>query len=408
MVDGSSLGLRRQLVDYLRREGHLRDDRVAAAFIDVPREVFLPEHAERYGLDAVYRDDAIVTRRDPRSGLPLSSSSQPAIMAKMLEMLAVEDGQRVLEIGAGTGYNAALLDRLAGDGRVTSVEIDGEAAAEARDALREVGASVRVVVGDGRSLTPAVGAAFDALIVTASTETIPRAWHDQLVPGGRLVVPLRLCSLAFSIQVVVALGKVAHGFDTVAVTPGGFMALRGATSATDGAVPRLVAHQATAEPGVDSPLLELTGPALAGLDRRARQRLVVTALGFARRADMDLGPCAAPWALASYATLALPVERLVQVLRARPPADGAYALGVLDAGDGSLAALSTAPSGARLEGYGGRGAERVLAQAVERWTLAGRPGVDRLAVTVRYGGERPHAWRTARRGDQWLAFDWAE
>ncbi len=107
MPDPSSAALRRGLVDHLRTRGHLRDDRVAAAFAAVPRELFLAEHAERHGLADVYRDDAIVTQRDP-AGTPTSSSSQPAIMAEMLEMLDLRAGQRVLEIGAGTGYNAAL------------------------------------------------------------------------------------------------------------------------------------------------------------------------------------------------------------------------------------------------------------------------------------------------------------
>ena len=120
--DHSSAGLRHRLVDLLRRRGHLSDDRIAAAFAAVPRELFLTAHAQRHGVAVVYRDEAIVTRRDAGTGAPLSSSSQPAIMAEMLEMAGVAPGQRVLESGAGTGYNAALLARLAGDaGQVTSV-----------------------------------------------------------------------------------------------------------------------------------------------------------------------------------------------------------------------------------------------------------------------------------------------
>src|SRR5690606_30867846 len=191
MASGTSTRLRRELVQALREQGHLRDDRVAAAFEAVPRELFLAEHAQRHGLAAVYRDEPIVTRRDA-AGTPLSSSSQPAIMARMLEMLGVRPGQRVLEIGAGTGYNAALLAHLVGEeGTVVSVDVDADTAVAARRALLTAGAGARVEVGDGARGWPP-GAPYDAVIATASTEAVPRAWFDQLRPGGTLVVPLRL------------------------------------------------------------------------------------------------------------------------------------------------------------------------------------------------------------------------
>jgi hypothetical protein len=112
--------LRRDLVADLRARRAIGSDRVAAAFLAVAREHFLPHVLAEDGLKAVYRDDAIVTKRDPQ-GRPLSSSSQPALMAKMLELLDLQAGHRVLEIGAGTGYNSfsaelgwlALLDAMA-------------------------------------------------------------------------------------------------------------------------------------------------------------------------------------------------------------------------------------------------------------------------------------------------------
>jgi len=128
----------------------LASPRVAAAFAEVPRERFIPDLLEREGLEAVYRDEAVVTKRDAR-GMPLSSSSQPAIMAKMLELLDLRPGQRVLEIGAGTGYNAALLSHIVGSaGQVTSVDVDPELARAARRALRDAGVRATVVSGDGR------------------------------------------------------------------------------------------------------------------------------------------------------------------------------------------------------------------------------------------------------------------
>ncbi len=401
--DHESAGLRRQLVDLLLRRGHLSDDRIAAAFAAVPREAFLAAYADRHGIADVYRDEAIVTRRDPRSGAPVSSSSQPAIMAEMLEMAGVEPGQHVLEIGAGSGYNAALLARLVGDtGQVTSVELDGDVAVAAREGLLASGAEARVVVGDGRLGWPDSGP-FDAIVATASTETVPRAWFDQLRAGGRLVVPLRLSRVVFGVQAVLALRKVRHGFEMDGVTPGAFMALRRGDERPE--VPtRLVAGEATADPPDERPLLELTGPALAGLDHDDRQRLLVTAVGFGRGSRVDLGR-SNPWSLGSYAALALPEERLVECVRPRSSRDAGPALGVVDAIDGSLALLVASPSATRIDAYGGGGAERALAQAVDRWISAGRPGVDRLSITIRYGAERPHGWRSVRRDDQWIAFD---
>jgi hypothetical protein len=104
--------------------------------------------------------------------------------------------------------------------------------------------------------------------------------------------------------------------------------------------------------------------------------------------------------------LALPEERLVECVRPRSSRDGAQALGVVDTVDGSLVLLVASTTGARVEAYGGRGAERALAHVVDLWISDRRPGVDRLSVTIRYGAERAHGWRSVRRDDQWIAFDW--
>jgi protein-L-isoaspartate(D-aspartate) O-methyltransferase len=405
--DTSSAALRRDLVGHLREAGHLRDDRVADAFAAVPRELFLADHVARHGLAEAYRDDAIVTRRDPATGAPTSSSSQPAIMAEMLEMLDLRRGQRVLEIGAGTGYNAALLAHLVGDeGRVTSVELDADTAVSARRALVSAGVSARVEVADGATGWPDA-APLDAIIATASTGVLPRAWFDQLRPGGRLVVPLRLSPVVFWLQAVTAFRKVAHGFDQVGVTGGGFMALRPA-SRVDGprAAPARSVALEVADARRDRVLLELSGPALAGLDRRERQRLVVASLGFGRSRRLPIGGSSA-LALLAYVALALPEERLVEVTRAGTRSTTArQALGVVDV-DGSLAFVSPAAGGGvRIDAHGGTGAERALLSAIERWALAGRPRLTDASLTVRYGSVRPHGWRSFRRGNHWIALDW--
>ena len=172
---------RRSLTAALRAKGALSDRRVEEAFEAVAREHFLPETIADGGLEAVYRDEAILTMRSAQ-GMPLSSSSQPAVMARMLELLDVQPGDRVLEIGAGTGYNAALLAHLAGpSGRVVS--IDPELARKARRALRDAGAHARIVAGDGRD-GYAAGAPFDPDHRDRLSWRVPRGLAGAAARGG--------------------------------------------------------------------------------------------------------------------------------------------------------------------------------------------------------------------------------
>src|SRR5215204_7022342 len=123
------------------RESAAASDRILTAFARVPRHQFLPE----VPLEVIYSDDAVVTHDE--GGVPTSSSSQPSLMARMLDQLDVAPGRSVLEIGAGTGYNAALLAALGAD--VTSVELQPEVADAAREHLAAAGLAARVVTGDG-------------------------------------------------------------------------------------------------------------------------------------------------------------------------------------------------------------------------------------------------------------------
>ena len=196
-ADAASLAQRRALIHTLQAAGHLRSPRVASALLAVPRELFVP------GLDLaeVYRStEAIVTKRI--DGVGVSSASAPNVVALMLEQLDVQPGQRVLEIGAGTGYNAALLAHLVGPaGHVASLDIDEDLVLAAREHLHTAGYDqVEVLTADGALGYPAERAVFDRIILTVASRDIAPAWHAQLArPGGRLVLPLALRGLQRSI-----------------------------------------------------------------------------------------------------------------------------------------------------------------------------------------------------------------
>lgn len=217
---GDADRLHREMVDRAKAGGAIRSPAVEAAFRAVPRHLFLPD----VSLDRVYSGAVVVTRTDG-GGHAISSSSEVAIMGPMLEDLAVRPGQRVLEIGAGTGYNAAILDELAGPhGEVVTLELDPEIAADARAHLASAGHErVQVVVADGYGGHPA-RAPYDRIIATAGVDDVPPPWLEQLAEGGRLTVPLRPRADA---PLVITFEKVGATLRRVAAIPGAFMPLRG-------------------------------------------------------------------------------------------------------------------------------------------------------------------------------------
>ncbi|MBV9141134.1 MAG: methyltransferase, FxLD system [Pseudonocardiales bacterium] len=212
--------LRGKLVDELGEWEPFRVPAVENAMRTVPRHVFLPG----VPIEEAYSHANIVTHRDAE-GVALSSASSTGTVAGMLQQLEVRPGHRVLEIGAGTGYNAALLARLAGpEGEVTTLDIDPDVAEGARRNLTAAGyGRVQVICGDGADGYPAA-APFDRIIVTAGSWDIPPAWLEQLTPGGRIVVPLRIRGLTRS----VALERHGVCWRSVSVENDGFIPLRGA------------------------------------------------------------------------------------------------------------------------------------------------------------------------------------
>jgi len=220
-VDGE---LRARLVARLREGGALHDEAVERALLRVPRHVFLPHIPP----ERAYADAAIPTHWE--NGVPVSSASQPAIVALMLEQMRLAPGMRVLEIGAGTGYNAALLAELVGpEGHVTSLDIDPAIAEEARAHLAAAGyAGVRVAAADGWAGWPG-GAPFDRIMLTVGASDVSPAWLDQLAEGGLLVLPLWLRAAEAS----VAFRKQGGVLRSESLTCCGFKRLRGAAAAAE-------------------------------------------------------------------------------------------------------------------------------------------------------------------------------
>ncbi len=181
--------LRTALADNIAGRGPVPTRAVETAFRTVPRHLFLPDTP----LTDAYAPRPVVIQRAP-DGTATSSASSPNLVADMLELLDVAPGHHVLEIGAATGINAALIAEITGPaGHVTTVEIDTDLADGARRALIAAGYADRVTVitGDGADGHPD-RAPYDRIIVTAGAWDIAPTWTGQLTPTGRLVVPLRL------------------------------------------------------------------------------------------------------------------------------------------------------------------------------------------------------------------------
>lgn len=403
MARRGSASLRRRLVAHLQACGCISSPAVCDAFLNVPRERFVADFAAREGLDAVYRDEAIVTKTGS-AGEPLSSSSQPAIMAVMLERLDVRPGQRVLEIGAGTGYNAALLAALVGpSGRVTTVDVDPDVAQEARAALADRNGAVEVVTGDGRDGF-AAGGPYDRIIVTASSPDVPRAWFDQLVDGGLLELPLRVND-SISAQVIPTLRKVGDGLTSVDVVLGGFMYLRGADAV---ALPPTLTAAAVID-GKSRDLGRLAGTGLATLTERAKRRLLALALGSPRRRRLGIRPPA--WPLALFLAVAGPEQRLVTFFPRFGAAFVRPSVGVFARDGRSLALLGGSRERAtRIDAFGDSAAEAELVSLVDRWVALGRPSerelAERLRVRVAFGRASVRGrWKTLHRGACTVALD---
>ncbi len=175
-VGDSYAGYRQKLVEEVRAQG-VRDLAVLRAIAEVPRHKFVPE--------------AMLRRAYEDTALPIGMGqtiSQPSIQALSIEKLELKGGDKVLEVGTGSGYQTALLAMIAG--QVFSVERMAPLAEQARRVIAELGINnVSILVGDGtlgwRAFEP-----FNAIVVAAASPDVPQPLIDQLVPGGRILIPL--------------------------------------------------------------------------------------------------------------------------------------------------------------------------------------------------------------------------
>ncbi len=397
---------RARLVDILGASGRPLSRPIQAAFAEVPRHVFVPE----VGPSAAYRDEAFVIKCGP-DGMPISSSSQPAMMAIMLQQLGLEPGHRVLEIGTGSGYNAAVMTAVVGRrGRVVSVDIDPEMVARARSSLAGAGYdAVTVRCADGGYGDPA-GAPFDRVIVTAGAWDVAPAWFQQLAPGGRLVLPLSVRG----IQLSVALEQDGESWVSKSACRCGFVRMLGAFAgpeqvvrigtenplymqpADGGPVDADAFAAALAGPAVDVPAgLELTDPmALADLD----MWLTLTQPGLGR---VTMLPAPGEW---------LPLQGAAEVVGEDDPAEPLRLAAMLPSGGlltqptdphrlGIALLLPGELAHERLEGTpavvvrghgpGGPALASRVAGLATVWDELGRPGTANLLLRVWPRGTQP-------------------
>ncbi|GAA2214739.1 methyltransferase domain-containing protein [Nonomuraea monospora] len=210
--------LAERLADELVKSGDISDPAWREAFASVPRHVLVPHFAylvdtpqgSRYDLvssldpdqhaewlNGVYANETLLTQVEGRPveeifaggsgfGRHSSSSTQPGLMAWMLETADLREGQRVLEIGTGTGYNAALLSRRLGAGQVTSIDIDAQLTGRARERLATIGLHPTIVTADGRA-GYAPNALYDRVLATCGLGYVPPAWIEQTRSGGLIL-----------------------------------------------------------------------------------------------------------------------------------------------------------------------------------------------------------------------------
>jgi protein-L-isoaspartate(D-aspartate) O-methyltransferase len=377
LVSGTAEAARARMAADLRARSLSLTEPIQEAFATVPRHLFVPE----VGPSAAYRDEAFVIKCGP-DGIPVSSSSQPAMMAIMLEQLELQPAHRVLEIGTGSGYNAALISVItAPRGKVVSIDIDLELVERARASLAAAGFSaVEVRCADGGYGDP-VGAPFDRVIVTAGVWDVAPAWFEQLTDDGRLVLPLSVRG----VELAVGLQRAGVGWQSTSACRCGFVRMLGAFAGPQTSL-RLAGKEpliAVISDGADADVGAVRA-ALAGRYADLPTGLVVTDQG--ELGDLDLWLTITEPHLDRLTVLSPVTGRLTTpsllplgglVSDATDP--GRLGIAALLPGTGAGNAIE---AGVRGYGPGGEALAEHLAARALWWHELGRPGAADLLLNV--------------------------
>lgn len=369
------------LADQLASAGVLQSPRWGDAFAEVPRHVFLrrflrltpngayeaidESHPDWMAL--VYDDQPLTTQLDgddsswdranrdgPIYGTPTSASTSPTLMAAMLEALNVDDGQRVLEIGTGTGYNAAILAHRIGEDAVTTVDVDARLIHDARNALIDAGYCPTIAVADGTTGYPD-NAPYDRVIATCSVSDIPREWITQTRPGGVILAYLyRGLGEHIPVRLTVSDDRSASGW--VLRQQGSFMPAR---------------SHATVDPAAR--LTEVLKEGTGGYTRTTHVRLGTASTYLAALFMPDV-------ARIDYT----PIGGEPQMWLFHP--------------NGSWACMD--PFTMRVEQGGPTHLWSKIEQAADRWTDLGKPQRDRFGLTVEPDGTH-RLWMDHERTGSW-------
>ncbi len=359
------------MVAALCDSGRVVSSTVEDAFRNVPRHLFVPD----FPIEMAYADEAVAVQLV--DGVATSSASQPSMMAIMLEQLAVRPGHRVLEIGAGTGYNAALMARMVGPtGSVTAVDIDQELIDSAERHLAAAGVSgVRLVCADG-ALGYAENAPYDRIVLTVGSSDVRPEWVAQLSAGGRLLLPLAVRGSQLSVSLDLGTDGLLY---SDSVRGCAFIRLRGIGAGPDTTVmlgdelAMLLPEDAETVPDPADVIAALAAP------------------GPVRGSPVPLGPRDVWDGFGLW--LALNDPRMVRLSANQPAgllAESMFAVGPTHAGVAlvgpgrgvALAAATGDTSAVRAFGIDGRGpAERMLL-ALAEWEAAGSPQAADLGLVV--------------------------
>lgn len=319
-------------------DGALRDSDADAAFPDI-------------------YSDMVMTHVDADGERLPSTNSQPSYVLWLLHLLDIQPGQRVLEIGSGSGWLAAIMARLIGEsGAVTGIEIIPQLAAQSRADLAGLGVSNVTVLADDAAAAQLDGAPFDRVMITAAAWDLPVMLFDQVAEGGKALVPIELRGGGCQVTV---LRRDGDGFVSEQATPGWFVPLLGT--------------------GQERPRLRVALSDLAFWDEigRAPPQRVLLPL-----APGPLGIAgSAVGAFRAFLGRTTPGFAVFGAGEPPPvwhPSAAAEPFGIVDEPGRSLASWS----GGELVGYGAPNAIRAVARAYARWVSCGLPGLAGLALRV--------------------------